>query len=366
MINTAYSVRSLKVIAAVVGLALFFWSVNFPTFFRSVDAASVTNASDTLSDSDVSVPSNHTIRFTVPSGIVAGQTILFTFPAGFTLPTGLDSDDLDVTDDGAEITLADSPSGATWGVATTSTTIQLTTSGSNVSSSSVIVVEIGTHATSGATGDTQIINPTAGPYEITVGGTMADSGAFRVVILDDVVVTASVDTNFTFAVGAVAAGLSVNGTTTSTTSTITSIPFGTLTAGSPRVAAQDLTVTTNASNGFAVTVLQSSDLISSTGADIDGFIDGTYTDTPSPWVSPTASPTDEKTWGHWGLTSGDADLFGSNLWVSPSTTPRTVFSHNSVVSASTTRVGYEVEISALQEAGGDYTTTLTYIATPTF
>jgi hypothetical protein len=31
-----------------------------------------------------------------------------------------------------------------------------------------------------------------------------------------------------------------------------------------------------------------------------------------------------------------------------------------------TRVGYQIEISALQEAGDDYSTTLRYIATPTF
>ena len=30
------------------------------------------------------------------------------------------------------------------------------------------------------------------------------------------------------------------------------------------------------------------------------------------------------------------------------------------------RIGYQVQISALQEAGDDYTTTLRYIATPTF
>lgn len=366
MIHTATSVRSLRVIAFIVGISLLLWSTGFPTFFRLVEAASITTASDTLSDSDVSVPSNHTIRFTTPSGIIAGQTILVTFPAGFTLPTGLDFNDLDVTDDGSEITLADSPSGATWGVATTSTTIELTTSGSNVSSSSVIVIEIGTHATSGTTGDTRIVNPTAGSYVITVGGSMVDSGSFRVAILDDVVVSASVDTNFSFTVGGVDAAFSVNGTSTTATSTATTIPFGTLAPGAISTLAQDLTVTTNASNGFAVTVYQSSNLLSSTGADIDGFIDGAYTDTPTSWAHPSTNPSSENTWGHWGLTSGDPDLFGSNLWVAASSTPRTVFSHNSVTNASTTRVGYQAEISPLQEAGTDYTTTLTYIATPTF
>ncbi len=361
----------LRVVACVVGIALFFWSVSFPTLFRAVEAASITSASDTLSDSDQNVASNHVIRFTTPNGILPNETILITFPAGFDLtdntPTGLNFDDLDLTDDGVEQTLADSNGVAQWGVATTTTTIQLTApSGSTVGSSSVLVIEIGNNATSGSTGDTQIINPGLGSYTIDIAGSMEDSGSLMVAIVDNVVVTASVDTNFSFAVAGVGTGLSVNGTTTSTTSTATAIPFETLSNGVIKTLAQDLTVTTNASNGFAITVYQDTNLISSTGADIDGFADGAYTDTPSPWAHPTASPSNEKTWGHWGLTSTDADLFGSNLWVSPSTTPRTVFSHTSVVNASTTRVGYQAEISTLQEAGDDYTTTLTYIATPTF
>ncbi len=32
----------------------------------------------------------------------------------------------------------------------------------------------------------------------------------------------------------------------------------------------------------------------------------------------------------------------------------------------TARIGYQVQISALQEAGDDYSTELRYIATPTF
>jgi hypothetical protein len=361
----------LQVIAGVVLSTLFLWSVGFPALVRSVEAASITNASDTLSDSDRGVASNHTIRFTTPNGILASQTIVLTFPSTpdvFTIPAQLFYYDIDILDDGVEQTLATSSAAGTWGVATTSTTITLTApSDTTVASSSVITIEIGTNATSGTTGTRQIVNPsTTGSYEITVGGSMADSGAFRVAILDNVVVTANVDTTFDFTVAGLATSSSVNGTSTTITSTATAIPFGTLTSGVIQTLAQQLTVTTNADNGFAVTVYQDSNLVSSTGADIDGFANGAYTDTPSAWTDPTANPSDERTWGHWGMTSGDADLFGSNLWVSPSTTPRTVFSHNSVANATTTNVGYQTEISSLQEAGDDYTTTLTYIATPVF
>ena len=138
--------------------------------------------------------------------------------------------------------------------------------------------------------------------------------------------------------------------------------------------AQDLSVLTNATNGFVVTVEQSQNLLSSTGADIDGFADGAYNNTPIAWTAPTAQLANEGTWGHWGLTSEDnlnTDEFGTDLWVAASTTPRQIFHHNGPadgVSANSgsTRVGYQVQISSLQEAGDDYTTTLTYIATPTF
>ncbi|MFM2374074.1 MAG: hypothetical protein RLZZ234_69 [Candidatus Parcubacteria bacterium] len=384
MIHTVKAVRILQTVACIVGMSVVLWSLGIPTFIRDADAASLTSVSDTISDSDRGVPANHTIRFTTPTGTISGESITITFPAQFTVngtgATGLDFSDIDVTDDGNEITLAGSPSGTTWGVSTTTSSITLTTSttsGASVASSSVIVIEIGTHATNGTTGDTRITNPSsAGSYEITVGGNMQDSGATRVAIIDDVVVTASVDTVFSFTISGVATSSSVNGsaTTTAGSSTATAIPFGNLTAGTTTIMAQDLQVSTNATQGFVVTVEQSQNLQSSTGADIDGFINGAYTNTPTAWTAPSALLANPDTWGHWGLTSED-DLngteFGTDLWVAASTTPRQVFQHNGpadgvTANSGSTRVGYQVQISPLQEAGDDYTTTLTYIATPTF
>lgn len=371
--QTVNTVSLLRVIASVLAVALLLWGSNFPASLRLAEAASITSASDTLSDSDLGVVSNHTFQFTIPNGVVSGQTIQLTFPGSdFTFPTtGFGPDDMDVVDDGVQITLGTSASGDTWGVATTSNTIVFTTSTTSgavtVSSSSAITIRIGTHATSGSTGDQQIVNPAgANSYEIEIGGSMVDSGSVMVAILDDVQVTANIPTNFQFSVNAVNSGSTVNGTTTNGTSTATTVPFGTSTANVIRTLAQDLTVSTNAANGFAITVFTSGPLRSSTNADIDGFVDGSDTDTPTTWAAPTANVNNENTWGHWGFTSNDQDLFGSNLWKAATTTPRTVFSHNSVVNASTTRVGYQLQVSNLQEAGDDYSTTLTYIATPTF
>jgi len=147
-------------------------------------------------------------------------------------------------------------------------------------------------------------------------------------------------------------------------------------------AAQDLQVSTNAANGFVVTVQTDHQLLSSSGADIDGFQDGSYETSPAPWVSPAQTLGNENTYGHWGITTDDDTVTPSltdefdvansgRLYVSASTTPVEIFRHNSPTNGTDqgvglTRVGYTVEISALQEAGNDYTATLTYVATPVF
>lgn len=367
----------LQMVAAIMGLLLILWSTGFPGVFRHAEAAMVTSASDTLSDSAPGTVSNHTITFTTSNGLVSGEAIALTFDNTFTFPgAGFDFNDIDVTTSGlGEVTLAASAGSGNWGVDITGNVITLTVDGASVASSSQITIEIGTNATSGSTGDAQISNPSAtGSVPIEIGGTMQDSGSLLVTIIEGVTLSASVNTVFDFAVAGVASGATVNSspTTTATGTTATTLPFGTLVAGTSKTLAHDLSVTTNAKNGFSVTVEQSGDLTSATGATINGFIDGAYTDTPTAWVAPSASVGNADTYGHWGITSDDSDFsVTADQWVSGSTTPRTIFSHNAVadgtgVGQGTARVGYQIQISSLQEAGTDYSTTITYIATPTF
>ena len=208
-------------------------------------------------------------------------------------------------------------------------------------------------------------------------GTWTDTGQARVAIIDDVVVTASVDTTLTFTITGVAIDTVVNGSATTTgTTTATSIPFGTLSPGTTYRMAQDLSVSTNASNGFTVTVVADQTLTSGSGADINTFVNGDSTSTPIAWQSPAGTLGDDTTYGHWGVTSADSDLngdeFGTDLYAGNFlSAPREVFAHTGPADGSTadqgqTRVGYQIEVDNLQEAGTDYTATLTYVATPTF
>jgi hypothetical protein len=227
-----------------------------------------------------------------------------------------------------------------------------------------------------------IQNPsTVQSYKITIGGTFGDAGTTMTAIVNQVTVTASVDTTLTFTVAGVSnAGNRINNEAVSTTSTATAIGFGTLASGTPVVAAQDLTVATNAQNGFIVTVHEDQNLLSANGADIDLFADGSAVATPTGWATPTAVLGNELTYGHIGITSDDTDL-NANEFFSGSvikwagnfgpTTTRTIFSNTGPADGVTqnvgkARVGYKILVSNLQEAATDYTNHLIYVCTPTF
>lgn len=361
-----------RVVATLVASALVLWSIGL---YSTAQAANLTTISDTLSDSDVSAVSNHTIGFTVPAGspgVIAGGTITVTFPAGFNMGS-VAFGDIDFSINAGNQTLAAAPSGATWGAVVAGQVLTLTSGTGVVAASDVIEIKIGTNAAGGAN---QITNPTAGSYELVVTAGAADTGRTRVAILDNVLVTAVVQTTFNFTVSGLATSTAVNGDTTTGSTTATTIPFGVLNAGVPKILAQQLNVATNAINGFSVTVETDGDLQSATGAVIDGFTDGTdIAVSGTAWAAPTNNVALANTWGHWGMTSDDTDLANdldaADSYIAASTTPREIFSHDGPSDGTTQDVGkaivgYQVEITALQEAADDYNTTLTYIATPTF
>lgn len=347
-----------RVVATLVACAMVLWSVGA---YSDAQAANLTFVSDTLSTSEPSVASSHTIAFTLPTGsaIVNGDTITIDFSDGpFGSVNTVVTGDVTVTVNGTPDAHANFAAGAT----------SISFDSIAASAGQEVIVAIA---------DGKITNP-AGiqSYEIGVDtGTGGDTGKTRVAIVNTVLVTAVVQTTFDFTISGLATSTAVNGETTTGSTTDTQIPFGVLVASTPEVLGQRLNVTTNAQHGFVVTVEQDGNLRSANGADIDGFINGAYTNVPAAWPALTPNISQENTWGHWGLTSDDADLntneFGSSLFVAASTTPREIFSHNGPADGLTanmgsTTVGYKIEISGLQEAADDYSTTLTYIATPTF
>ena len=331
--------------------------------YNIAQAANLTNISDTLSDSDLSVTSAHTVEFTIPaaSALGTGDLVTIAFPVEFTGVNTVVGGDVTLTVNGGAATFSNFQANAN--------SIEFNSDTAAAATEEVIV----------AIADGKITNPSsAGSYEISVDtGAAGDSGKTRVAIIDNVEVTAIVETTFDFVISGVSATTTINGEATTGSTTATAIPFGVLAADTPYILGQQLNVTTNARNGFVVTVETDGDLQSSTGAVIDTFSNGTDVTTPTAWASPADDISLENTWGHWGLSSDD-DLsttggtdFASGEYIAASTTPRQVFTHDGPSDGTTADIGeanvlYQLEITPLQEAGDDYNTTLTYIATPTF
>lgn len=362
-------------IAYLLILSILLWSVGVSTLLNRVLAANLTSISDTLTSSNLSTLAKHTIQFTTDTSLTAGQTIKIQFdPAtnrfvqAFSVATTTDFYSSGFT---TVANAAGCNGGASDQAYPTGNyndgadeNVTYTVCSGDTIPAGTLVIGIGT--------STRLItNPSIqGSYRIFVVA-QANSGETRVAILNTVTLTASVSTSFTFTVTGLATSSTVNGDTTTASSSPTTLPFSTLVNGAPTVLAQILTVNTNARNGFSVTVQENQPPTSSTGATIDLFKDGATTTNPTAWTSPLATLDVPSTYGHFGITSDDVDYFDASEYAGNIDQPRTVFSHNGPVAgattgAGTTRVGYKIEISALQEAGDDYTNTLTYVATPTF
>ncbi len=326
---------------------------------RPASAAAVTSLKDTLSRLQASTAANHTIQFTTPTGVAAGQTITLTFGSGFTM-NAIDFADVDVADDGVDLTLAATPSGATWGAALSGQVVTITSGTGTIAASSVIVVEIGTHATAGTTGDTQITNPTASSTTVAIAGTFGDSGTLAInIIADDTVdITATVDPTITFSISDVAIGF--GSLSSSTGRWATGDALGGNASATTPTAAHTLALATNAQSGWAITysgaTLTSGSNTITDAATIDEDSDGT--------------PGSEQ-FGLGASTDGDATIASGYLRDSaadfdfvPSTTT-TLVSESVETATETISVSYLANIAAVTEAGS-YTTTITYIATGTF
>lgn len=376
--STQSIVTQVKVaVAATLTIAMVLWATGLPAWLPFVRAAALTTISDTLTDSDLSAVSDHTFAFTTTAALDASDTIVFSYDPSGSLFTVGNLQATDVTSEtGLNVVSACGGGSDELTMATTTEIVTLT----------VCATDTITAGAKALTFDNnRITNPNAAAsYVVRVtttndGGATRDTADTRVAIIDDVTVSASVNTIFNFTVAGIAFNQNINGdtATTSTTTSATAINFETLYPGIAEVGAQTLTVETNADNGFTVTVVQDQELTSATGATIENFIDGSNIASSSNWQSPAGTLGSLDTYGHIGVTSEDDTLsstpiiFGTALYAGNITTPREIFYHNGPSDGSTahiglTRVGYKIEIDSLQEAASDYTMQLTYVATPVF
>jgi hypothetical protein len=326
-----------------------------------VFAASITSASDTMSTVKINTYSNHDISFVTPTGVAAGATLSLTFQSDFLASTSLDFTDIDLLDNGVNVTLAAAPTGATWGVVRTSGTVITFTNGSSaVTAGHTIRIKIGTNATNQSTGVRQILNATTtGTKTVTIGGNFGDSGTISVQLITDdtVAITATVSQSISFSISS------------------NSIAFGTLDSAAARyasstgsgsatdVVAHTLAVATNAPTGYTITVQ---------GATLTSAQNSSNTITAI-GASPAASSVGSEQFGIYATKTGGvngtiaapyttASSFGYNA---TATSSATFASGSSATAAETYSLHYIANIAAVTEAGS-YSTSLNYVATANF
>ena len=336
----------------------------------TIRAAAVSTFSDTLSTIKESVVANHTITFTINDAWDATETLSIDFPDTFAT-TGFantEPEDFDITDDGAEQVLV--ASGGCSGTAleievttvnTTTDTFTFTrcTGDATIASASVVVIEIGTHATQGSAGNDQITNQTSeennADANVTLGGTFSGTGTLALEIVDDndVTVNATVDPRITCAfAGLTTTFASLAGpVTTSDTSTT-------------------VTVSTNAPNGFTLSVRDEGNATnpglykSSAPTYLIGSADSSFSNTAT-------LTSDVDGFGIQGSTSGGSGATvtidarydqSGNAVGGLERTATTLASATAAVASRVVTVVHKAAVSGLAPAGA-YTDTLTYVCT---
>lgn len=191
----------------------------------------------------------------------------------------------------------------------------------------------------------------------------------------DTAVTATTSTNYpsistegatlSFSINGVAEGISTEGVVTDVTSSATSIPFGSLTLGVPKNAAQRLSVTTNASEGYQILAFERQDLLS--GAGVIEDVTGSNT-SPIPWSSGCLVSAQSC----YGYHIGDNTLLGGstrfllNDTYAPLTDSLEEVAYSSgPVQNESTDIIYRVKVGSGQPAG-QYESKIVYIVVPVF
>ena len=323
-------------------------------------AASLTALSDTQSTIKDSTASNHDILFTTPTGIAAGQTFTLTWDNSTSINASLDYTDIDLLDDGVNVTLAAAPSGATWGVVRTSATVITFTNGSGaVAAASVVRIKIGTNAANQSTGVRQITNGPAGTTTLVIaGGTFADTGTISTpIISNDVVnITATVNQTISFAVSDNTIGFGTLSATTAHYAT------GDAAGSTSDSVAHTVAVATNAPNGYTVTF---------SGATLTSGLNSI----DSIGATNAASSTGSEQFGLYATKAGGVNSTITTRY-NDNATPK--FAYNATAAATDTlatgtsatttetfSVHYIANIASTTEAGS-YATNITYVGTGNF
>ncbi|MDB5188674.1 MAG: hypothetical protein JWM92_272 [Candidatus Nomurabacteria bacterium] len=333
-----------------------------PTAALIVDASSLTGMSDTMDNQTISANSKHVIRYTASTPLNAtSQAIIIVFPSGFNFggktisslsfshgpSTGLEHVE----------TLTSTPGATTWGAAFSTTnnlTLTLTTPTSGIGAAAVatndkvIITYDSTNSVNPSSATTYTINITSN----------TDTGSITVPILTNsqVAVTATVSQIFSFAISNNSIGFGT--LTTANTRYATSDSVG---ATSEPINAHNITAGTNSASGYTVAI---------SGATLTS---GATTIAAIPGASAVALAAGTEQFGIRTAASGGTGVVSApfngaagNYGFGTAPLSNQTFATAAGPSTTTTyNVNYAANIATLTPAG-NYTTTLTYVATANF
>jgi hypothetical protein len=376
----------------------------------------LTSKKDTLSTSTPGANANHAIQFVTPTGAESStDTIIVEFDSDdqgdtagqFDLTSIVEDDvDIEVDDDGAcdgpftDRATAGSAASDVWGVTVnigTPDTITFTHPTNNGSTEGIaatrcVQVVVGSTADGSGTGSNQINNPakvaaagTADINDIFISGAFGDSGYMLVATIEGVDVSVTVAETLTFTMAGVAPGSCTGDTGTptvvDTSGAATTVPYGTVSSSNAfYVGCQLLSISTNASGGYAMTASENRSLLAGAETLDDTTCDGAACSetTGAAWATATNNG-----FGYWceevtntactdaGDSTSEHRQFacsGADAVCDPGTggeAAQNVMQASGPANNDQGRVHYKLSVGATQPAG-TYTNTVTYIATPTF
>lgn len=209
-------------------------------------------------------------------------------------------------------------------------------------------------------------------YEDTNWTTAADTGTVSITITQAITVSARVDPTFSMTItGVVGSAQTRNGTilTNALTTTVTTIPFGNLTANTAKKAAHIITITSNNAGGYTVTAKMDQALTGTAYEDIINGFGGTgvaSTVASETWTAPTGSTSGTHT-GWLGVGTDDTGVGGrgTNQFFTLNTTGTIVAETDGPANARVSNIVYSIEANAYQQSD-NYTGIMTYNALPTY
>lgn len=201
-----------------------------------------------------------------------------------------------------------------------------------------------------------------------------DNVTGKVAVIEPVRVTATVDPSITFKIEGTSAGSHCS-LTTDVATTATAVPFGTLALNTFKSGAQQLTVSTNAVTGYAVTAIENNAM--SNLAVSPTYIQDTTCDSGTPCTH-TASGAWATATGNSGMGYTVAVVSGTTPTIAPtapayqhfpnsgaSEAPFQIMSNTTTSDTHVVDVCYKIAVGATQ-AAGNYENQVTYTATASF